>query len=150
MAKKITALILVFLAAAAIINYMGNRSIEFDKNLSIGDVRFNVAIADDPLSQAKGLSGQKSMCENCGMLFVYETSRVQNFWMKGMEFPLDFVFIREGKVVEVVENVSPPSDDDGKTIQIQSREKADMVLEVNAGFARENHLEIDSQVKLLK
>lgn len=115
-------------------------------NLSVGSAKLNVEIADTLPKQMQGLSGRDSLCENCGMLFVYDRPMLQNFWMPGMKFPLDFIFIRDGKIMEFVENVQPMSDY-GVT-RIQSREPADMVLEVNRGLIRAQGINIGDTVDL--
>jgi uncharacterized membrane protein (UPF0127 family) len=43
------------------------------------------------------------------MLFRFDTPGNYGFWMKGMRFPLDLVWIREGIVVHVEQNVSADS-----------------------------------------
>ena len=67
--------------------------------------------------QINGLSGVGKLCRDCGMLFVFGKPKIQSFWMYGMKFPLDFVFIRDSRVVEVVENVQV-NDDSGNIHQI--------------------------------
>ena len=56
----------------------------------------NVLVADTPQERAVGLSGYAGLPENVGMLFVFPEPRQPSFWMKGMEFSLDLVWIREG------------------------------------------------------
>ena len=110
-------------------------------NFRLGTAELQVEIADSFAKQYQGLSDRDSLCDNCGMLFVYNSPRIQNFVMRRMRFPLDFVFIREGEIVEVVENVPPPKS--GETpIYITSSVTADGVLEVNAGFMKKNHLKL--------
>lgn len=102
--------------------------------LELEHVFLDIEIADGPQEQIKGLSGRNSLCETCGMLFVYKEPQIREFWMKGMKFPLDMIFIRDGKVVEIAENA--PALVPGFPIpKMRSQVEADMVLEVNAGFA---------------
>lgn len=110
-------------------------------NLKIGNVEFTVEIADTAIARAQGLSGRNKICETCGMLFVFDKPQIQNFWMKDMGFPLDMIFIRDNKVVEIVPNVPIPvaMQDIPRVI---SSEESDKVLEVNAGFSKENSIQI--------
>ncbi len=111
------------------INYSQQKEM---KSIKIGSTQIQVETSDEIGEQVQGLSGRDSLCDNCGMLFVYDKAMIQNFWMKGMNFPLDFIFIREGRVVEIVKNV--PSPESLKVSRVVSTQEADMVLEVNAGF----------------
>ena len=52
--------------------------------------------------RAQGLSGRESLAADAGMLFVFEAERRPGFWMREMQFPLDFIWISaEGVVVNV-------------------------------------------------
>jgi uncharacterized membrane protein (UPF0127 family) len=87
----------------------------------------------------KGLSGRDALCPGCGMLFVFRDSAVRSFWMKGMKFPLDMIFIDEKcKVVRVSESV-PPCDGEC-AVSYSSGEPAKYVLEANAGYAARHNL----------
>ncbi len=100
----------------------------------VGDTFFNVEIADTMRSRTQGLSGRASLAENSGMLFVFPASFKYGFWMKDMNFPLDMVWIRDGKVVGVTADVPPPSG----FLSLPSYfppEAVDEVLEINAGTA---------------
>lgn len=116
-------------------------------NLSVGSQVLFVEVARTAFEKARGLSDRENLCPDCGMLFVYESPKIQNFWMMGMKFALDFVFIREGAVVEVRENI-PVTDFSGVVTRIQSREEADMVLEVKAGFTSRNNIKTGDRVSL--
>ena len=82
----------------------------------------------------RGLSGREELCAECGMLFVFSEPAPRGFWMRGMRFPLDMVFM-DGNylVVNAAENVPPCA---GECLVIHSQGSAKYVLEVNAGFAR--------------
>lgn len=113
--------------------------------LKINDMEISVEIADDLPEQTMGLSGRDSLCEDCGMLFVYRDPQIQRFWMKDMKFPLDFIFIKENKVVDIFEDIPVPVD--SEIPRIQSREPADMVLEVNKGFVERNSIRVGDMVR---
>ena len=53
------------------------------KFIEFGGKTFQVAIADTPESQAKGLGDYDSLAEDEGMLFVFNTSGEYCFWMNG-------------------------------------------------------------------
>lgn len=70
-----------------------------------------IETADSPSERQLGLSGQKSIDENSGLLFIFDNNSVDNcFWMKEMNFPIDMVWMNENKeVITVTENVTPNS-----------------------------------------
>lgn len=64
--------------------------------------------ADTEAKQMMGLSGRRGMPMHHGMLFVFNESGEHCFWMKGMNFNLDIIWINENKeVVALQPNVSP-------------------------------------------
>jgi hypothetical protein len=93
-------------------------------------------VADTDASRMHGLSGRESLEPNAGMLFVFGHRGIYPFWMKGMKFPLDIVWIDDGKVVDV-ETLEPPSPYLNIPPNHIPRGMADLVLEVNAGKAAE-------------
>lgn len=116
-------------------------------NLIIGEVRISVELANTLAKKYQGLSGRDSLCEKCGMFFVYEKPERQRFAMRGMKFPLDFIFVRNGKVVEIWKNVPAPGE--GESVEnIDSGETADQVLEVNAGFIEKYGVKIGDKIEL--
>ena len=89
---------------------------------------FKIETVVSESAKAKGLGGRQSICADCGMLFVFDKPDTHAFWMKDMQFALDLLWLRGGRVVFLEKNV--PSSF-GQTM-IPS-EKADRVLELNAG-----------------
>ena len=67
------------------------------------------------------------------MLFLYDTPDYYQFWMKGMAFPLDIIFIRDSTIVTIARNVPPPIGD-SELPRYGPDEPADKVLEINAGL----------------
>lgn len=100
--------------------------------LSIAGTTLTIEIADDALERAQGLSGRDALQPNTGMLFLFEDALIPSFWMKDMNFALDFLWIRDGIVVDVTENVPAPTGDDLPTYS--PNQPVDTVLEVNAGW----------------
>lgn len=57
---------------------------------SRGDWIFEVARTRE--EHMRGLMNRTSMCERCGMLFMFDTESPQVFWMKNTYLPLDMYF----------------------------------------------------------
>ena len=70
------------------------------------------------------------------MLFVFESGKASSFWMKGMRFALDFVWISSGcEVVGVTVDVPPPASNSANSTlpTYSSPSPAAYVFEINAG-----------------
>lgn len=94
-------------------------------NITIGDRKYNVEIADTPEKQEKGLMGRESLPSDQGMLFVYDEPQDLSFWMKDTSIPLDIIFIDDDMEVISVQKGTPMSEDAIKENDVQ------YVLEVN-------------------
>jgi uncharacterized membrane protein (UPF0127 family) len=103
--------------------------------IEVNGRRIIVELALTPSSRTRGLSYRESLVPDRGMLFVFGAPATQRFWMHGMKFPLDMVFINGDRVVDVSANV--PAPDKGLPATVTSKAKADKVLEINAGKAEE-------------
>jgi uncharacterized membrane protein (UPF0127 family) len=104
--------------------------------VSINSVTFKVELAKTQEELMKGLSGRNSLPQGQGMLFVFEKPSNYSFWMRGMKFPLDIVFIHDKRVVRVFENVPAARADDASPSQFGSDVLSDKVLEINSGQAK--------------
>ena len=86
-------------------------------------------IADNFEKRSQGLMNRKKLEPNSGMLFIWEDSKIRNFWMKNTYFNLDLFFINdEGTIVEIYKNAKAFDE-----TNIISKEKVKFVLEMNAG-----------------
>ena len=110
---------------------------------------FQVELAQTGIERAQGLSGRESLCENCGMLFVFENPGIYPFWMNEMNFPLDIIWIKDDKVVDIWANAPVPQA--GQAVSTYSPQvEANYVLEVNEGFADQTGLKAGDVVSLDK
>ena len=117
--------------------------------VAVGNTVFEVEIADTPQLRSKGLSGRDTLPDMSGMIFVFESGRASNFWMKGMRFPIDFVWIgEECTVVDTHPNAQPPAagTDDGQLTLYSSGSPAVYTFEINAGKVAETGIEIGDPV----
>ena len=73
------------------------------KNIKIKDQDFSLEIATTPSQLSRGLGGRQSLCPNCGMLFIFPTPQILQFWMKDTLIPLDMIFIdANNKIINIV------------------------------------------------
>jgi hypothetical protein len=86
------------------------------------------SIAESPHEQEQGLQFVRSLPEDSGMLFRYNTPRVLNFWMINTYLPLDIAFIDNKGTIVKTETMIPLS-----TRTVSSGSPCVMALEVAAG-----------------
>ena len=118
--------------------------------LDFSDVSIAAEIADTPASRAKGLSGVRSLPELRGMLFVVQEADYMGIWMKDMKFPIDILWIENGTVVDMKENIKPPLPNTGLGALPIYRPavRSSFILEVNAGFSRRHAIHIGDRVNI--
>jgi hypothetical protein len=110
-------------------------------------VRVAVDVVDTPELRERGLSGRPALGEYEGMLFLFPTPQIQTFWMKGMNFPLDILWIREGRIVGISPHVPPPPRMLRMLPRYSSPEPCDVVLEVRGGQAKRWGLAVGDSVR---
>lgn len=97
-----------------------------------GRVTLNVELARSVLEKTRGLSNRPQLADGQGMLFVYEAPQPVGIWMKDMRFPLDILWVRDGRIVKI-QKAAPPLRPGGPEPVYTAT--ADLVLEVPAGYA---------------
>ncbi len=104
-------------------------------------------VATSFLKHAAGLSSRPSLDDDAGMLFVFSKPQSLTFWMKGMRFPLDFIWIRDGVIVDISRDIQPPKNALDFGI-IRPKEPADMVLEINAGTIEKMDIKVGDKIEI--
>lgn len=107
-----------------------------------------VEIVNTSASISQGLSGREQIGAD-GMLFILPNKQIPQFWMKGMKFDLDFVWINDDKVVEVMQDVLKPAQ--GILLldlpRFSPQQFVEMVLEVKADEAWTENLDSTSLIR---
>lgn len=119
--------------------------------IMIKNVVLNIEVADSAEERKTGLGGRESLGGNEGMLFLFPEEKKYRFWMKGMKFSLDFIFLRQGKVVDILRKVPPPEQGQkDETLPIyEPVTTIDMLLEVNAGFVDATGVKVGDTISLI-
>jgi hypothetical protein len=80
------------------------------------------------------------------MLFIFSDSQNRTFWMKNMLFPLDIIWINDGKIVNISRNLPPEGDLPSN--KYHSGRPADHVLEINSGLSDKLHFKPGDNVNI--
>ena len=106
---------------------------------------FEIEIAESSVDKTRGLSGREELKEGTGMLFVYPYPTEPVIWMPNMHFPIDIIWLRDHRIVTIVENAPP--DDSSDRPRYRPTEPADRVLEVPAGTAQKHALNLGDRLE---
>lgn len=111
--------------------------------LTIGAKSLQVEIVQNDEERMRGLMHREQLPQDQGMLFVFEESRIQSFWMRNTFIPLDIAFIdANGKIIDI-QRMAPLDE----TQSYQSPVPVPYVLEVNAGWFERNGITVGELVK---
>lgn len=114
------------------------------------NVPLRLVVVNTDASRQQGLSHTQQPPEQ-GMLFVFNRPAQHVFWMKDMAYPLDFIWFREGRVIDLHTQVRvPPAGSvDAQLPRYAPREPADMMLEVPAGTVEKDNWQIGDVLQLV-
>lgn len=106
-------------------------------------------VADDKNERSEGLSGRDNLATDSGMLFVFEKADKYKFWMKGIKIPLDFIWVLDDRVVDILPNVSPPAPNtpDSQLPVYGPLTKVNKVIEVNGGFTTSRNIRVGDKIQ---
>ena len=113
--------------------------------LKIGSQTILAEIADTPQSRKHGLMQRSHLCDDCGMLFVFEKADRYSFWMKNTPLPLSIAFISTDGSIINIEEMLPDTTDTHDSLG-----EAMYVLEMNSGWFTRNHIVSADKVQGLK
>ncbi|HEY0333900.1 MAG TPA: DUF192 domain-containing protein [Stenotrophomonas sp.] len=97
--------------------------------------RYEVEVAHDDASRARGLMFRDEMAADHGMLFIHDRQELQAYWMKNTKIPLDILYFDEQRRLVSQQRDVPPCSAGDACPPYPSRAPARYVLELNAGQA---------------
>lgn len=100
-------------------------------------------LADTFQLRSQGLMHRQSLCDECGMLFIYNQSQQGSMWMKNTNIPLDVAFIRKDGVITDISAMQPH--DENITA---SSEKVSYAWEMNQGWFKRNGISVGDTVSI--
>lgn len=103
-----------------------------------------VEIRSDPEGRMWGLSWRESLPDGEGMLFLFPKKDRYSFWMKDMKFPIDIIWMSDGRVLEIT-----PSVPITPLKTYRPEHPVDFVLEVDAGFSERHSIRPGDPVEVV-
>jgi len=108
--------------------------------ITVGGTSLDVELATTAGQQTLGLGYRNGLQPGTGMLFVDTSASDRTFWMKGMRFCLDIIWIQDGAIAGAAENACPDADGtaDQDRARFASPGPVTDVLEVPAGWLKQH------------
>ena len=109
-----------------------------------------IELTDTPEKRSKGLGLRESLATDSGMLFLHDESRKYTYWMKGMQFPIDIIWISGDIIVDFTPNIPPPipGQNEDTLERYASTVEVNRVLETNAGFVNQYNIQKGDKIIL--
>lgn len=150
-------LLLVVIVGTYSQSWVGNKGLSIFNNVNksyptatIDNQSFNLILAKTQTQQEVGLSHRTSIPTDTGMLFIFNKPGKYGFWMNQMEFPIDIIYINNGQIVTIFQNVQPPQKGEiSSELPIYyPTQNADKVLEINAGLSQKYNFKDGDKVDI--
>lgn len=114
--------------------------------VKVSDQVIQLEVAQTPEQQATGLMYRDRLADDRGMLFSFNPARRVSFWMKNVRINLDMVFLRNGQVKDVANNVPPCTAEPCPTYGPNTA--IDQVIELRGGRATELGIQVGDRLKV--
>ena len=109
--------------------------------VTVGRAQVNAEVVQTPEKLYQGLGYRRELPAGRAMLFFMPRVEVQNFCMRGMQFPIDIIWIVQGKIVGLEKNIPPEFPG-----TLSSPRPVNFVLETPAGFADTYGIKVGDRV----
>jgi uncharacterized protein len=116
--------------------------------LTISRQSIGLEVARTPDQQEIGLMYRTELAKDRGMLFVFNPPHPVRFWMKNTLIPLDMIFMSNGVVKDIRNNIPPCKTDPCPGYGPDEKIDIDGVIELPAGRASELKLKVGDRLKI--
>lgn len=150
MKRIVLGLAVILVVILVVSRLMGNQGGGRLVAIKVGDESMSVATAVSGEELSLGL-GERDSIGSDGMLFILPDRQVPRFWMKGMKFGLDIIWIDAGRIVFIHENIpAPPTGADTANLEIYSPpQPVTHVLELPAGEVQRRGIKVGEAMEIL-
>lgn len=107
----------------------------------------DVRLAESAAQQRVGLSRTESLTPGEGMLFVFDGESNRSFYMKGMSFPLDMVFVAANGTITTIHHAAIPENMPESDLQYYHG-RAQWVLEVPRGWTNRTGVDVGDRIEV--
>ena len=114
--------------------------------VELGGARYQVELAANDESRARGLMFRDEMAADHGMLFLHDRQELQAYWMKNTKIALDILYFDEQRRLVSQQRDVPPCSAGDRCPPYPSSGPARYVLELNAGQAEKLGLQDGAQL----
>ncbi len=104
--------------------------------------KIDIEKAETDVERIQGLMFRKAMPEEQGMLFLFEQSEQQGFWMRNTYIPLDIIYVDENNVITTIYENTKPLDEKS----LPSNGPAKYVVEVIGGYAKKHGIKVGDKI----
>jgi len=108
--------------------------------------KLDIELAESDYEHQTGLMYRESMEDTQGMLFIYDSERVRNFYMKNTYISLDIIYYEADSTLVSIQKNTTPRDE----TSLPSEGPAQYILEVNGGLSDEWGLEKDDKMSFIR
>lgn len=144
--SKILAALLIL--ATFLIGFGFWQSLKKSPTAKINNYTFKLYVARTAEDKELGLSKYKNLAKDMGMLFPFEKPDYYSFWMRKMKFPIDIIYIKDGKIVTIYKNVQSPKSENESLLIYKPTQPSNMVLEINAGLTSKYSIKEGGKISL--
>jgi len=109
--------------------------------VELAGTRYQVEVAQDDASRARGLMFRDHLEAGHGMLFIHDRQEPQAYWMKNTRIALDILYFDNARRLVSQQRDVPPCSAGDACPPYPSFKPARYVLELNAGQAAKLELE---------
>jgi len=121
-----------------------------EADIVVGGEALHVQVARTDYHMQKGLGGRASLGDKHGMIFLFDYRDQHAIVMRDMEFPIDIVWVDQGVVVDIAPSVPiEPGVAESQLKKYRPRIKANVVIELPAGWVEKHDLRIGDTVKTM-
>ncbi len=106
--------------------------------VKLGPVKVKAEVVASPEKLYLGLGQRRELPTGRGMLFLMPSLAVQTFCMRDMQFPIDIIWLRSGRVVGIAKNLSYLD----QQACYSSPEPVQHVLEIPGGFCDQQGIKV--------
>jgi uncharacterized protein len=117
-------------------------------SVSIGKQTILLEVARTAEEQATGLMYRTELAKDRGMLFVFDPPRQVKFWMKNTLISLDMIFVSNGVVKYIGNNIPPCKIANCPSYGPDQNVAIDGVIELRGGRAAELKIKVGDSLKI--